>query len=192
MRIDGRQHTDSAELEELAREAFPALTVVRCSWFAQNFSESFLREPVLAGEVALPVADMREPFIDAEDIADVATAALIEAGHTGETYELTGPALMTFADAVDAIAEASGRSVTFRTVVLDEYAAALVEHGLDDDAIGLIRYLFTEVLDGRNARLADGVERALGRPPRPFREYAERAAAAGAWAAARAAEAASI
>jgi hypothetical protein len=45
----------------------------------------------------------------------------------------------------------------------------------------MLKYLFTEVLDGRNAHLADGVQRALGREPRDFREYARDAAATGVW-----------
>ena len=42
-------------------------------------------------------------------------------------------------------------------------------------------YLFTEVLDGRNASLTDGVQQALGRPPRDFAAYVADAARAGAW-----------
>jgi hypothetical protein len=49
------------------------------------------------------------------------------------------------------------------------------------DEVSLMTYLFTEVLDGRNARIADGVRRALGREPRDFGDYARRTAAAGAW-----------
>ena len=117
----------------------------------QNFSESYLLEPVLLGEVALPVGDMVEPFVDADDIADVAVAALTEPGHAGELYELTGPRLLTFADAVDAIGRATGRDLTFVSVSMDDYVASMVEQQVPDEYVQLLAYLFTEVLDGRNA-----------------------------------------
>ncbi len=137
---------------------------------------------MLLGEVALPVGDMLEPFVDADDIADVAVAALTEPGHAGELYELTGPRLLTFADAVAAIGRATGRDLTFVSVSMDDYVASMVEQQVPDEYVQLLAYLFTEVLDGRNAHLADGVRRALGREPRDFTEFARDAAAAGAWA----------
>ncbi len=90
-------------------------TILRSSFFSQNFSESFFLEPILGGEVALPAGDVPEPFVDAEDIADVAVAALTEDGHAGELYELTGPRLLTFAEAVGEISRATGRKVRYDT-----------------------------------------------------------------------------
>ncbi|MFF3847160.1 hypothetical protein [Streptomyces sp. NPDC002328] len=84
-------------------------TVLRPRWFFQNFSEDFLCGPVLSGEVRLPAGDGKEAFADAEDIAEVAVAALTEAGHAGWHYELSGPRLMTFGDAVAEIARATHR-----------------------------------------------------------------------------------
>lgn len=181
--LSGRGEEEAQRAEQLVQRAVPGATILRCSWFAQNFSESFLVEPLLAGEVELPVDGVREPFVDVEDIADVAVAALTEDGHAGELYELTGPRLLTFAEAVGEVARASGREVRFLTVPADAWVGALREQGLPDDVVWLLGYLFTEVLDGRNERLADGVRRALGRAPRDFRDYARSAAASGAWAA---------
>jgi len=179
--LSGRGEEEAQRAERAVQSAGAEWTVVRCSWFSQNFSEGYLREPVIAGEVALPAGDVPEPFVDVEDIADVATAALTEDGHAGRVYELTGPRLLTFADATAEIAAASGRPLGFVRVPIDAYAAAAAQQGVPDDIVGLLRYLFTEVLDGRNAHVADGVQRALGRPPRDFGEFAQRAAAAGAW-----------
>ena len=156
-------------------------TIVRASWFSQNFSENFLLEDVLSGEVALPVNGVREPFVDVDDVADVAVAALTESGHDGRLYELTGPLLLTFADAVAEIADAARRDITFREVGMEQYSAALAEQGVPADVAWLVTYLFAEVLDGRNDSLADGVQRALGRPARDFREYARATAAGGIW-----------
>ncbi|HSA48887.1 MAG TPA: NmrA family transcriptional regulator [Yinghuangia sp.] len=179
----GEPEAQSAEVRvaEAAERAGAEWTVVRASWFMQNFSESFLIEPILAGEVALPVADVREPFVDADDIADVAVAALTEDGHHGRTYEVTGPRLITFAEAVAEIAAATGREIGYVTVPIDAYAAALGDAGLDEETVWFLRYLFTEVLDGRNEHLTDGVGQALGREPRDFADYARAVAATGAW-----------
>ena len=179
--LSGRGEEGAQRTEETVREAFPGRTVVRASWFAQNFSEAFLVDAVRSGVVALPVGDVREPFVDADDIADVAVAALTGDGHAGLVHEVTGPQLLTFAEAVDEVARASRRPVRFETVTPAELAAGLAAEGVPADAVELVTYLVTEVLDGRNAHLTDGVERVLGRPPRAFADVALEAAATGVW-----------
>jgi len=130
----------------------------------------------------VPTVDgVREPFVDAGDIADVAVAALTEAGHAGQPYELTGPRLLTFAEAVHEIAGATGREIRLLPVPVDEFAASLFAHDVPAHAVSLLTHLFTEVLDGRNASLTDGVHRALGRQPRDFRDCARDTAATGVW-----------
>jgi uncharacterized protein YbjT (DUF2867 family) len=179
--LSGRGEEGAQRSEDAVRAAYPDATILRASWFCQNFSEGFMLDQVLAGEVALPVTDMPEPFIDIDDIADAAVAALTEDRHAGRLYEMTGPRLLTFADAVAEIGKASGRDARFVPITIDEYMAALAGYGLPDDLLGLLRYLFTEVLDGRNASLGDGVQRALGRQPRDFSDYARDTAATGIW-----------
>lgn len=179
--LSGRGEPEAQAAEDVIRQSGVPWTILRCAWFAQNFSENYLLEPVLAGEVNLPAAAVREPFIDAEDIADVAEAALTEPGHTGQLYELTGPRLLTFADAVQEIAAATGRPVTFRTVTPEDYRESLQEAGVPPTFVWLVDYLVTTVLDGRNEFLTTGVEAALGRPPRDFADYARRTAASGIW-----------
>jgi uncharacterized protein YbjT (DUF2867 family) len=179
--LSGRGEEEAERAERALQASGVDWTIVRCSWFAQNFSEDYLLESVLAGEVALPVADMPEPFVDVDDIADVAVAALTEDGHSGQLYELTGPRLLTFAEAVAEVGRATGRDLRFIPVAIDDYEAELTAHGVPEDVAGLLRYLFTEVLDGRNAMLTDGVQRALGREPRDFADYARDAAATGVW-----------
>ena len=176
--LSGRGEEEAQRAEQAVRDVFPAAAVVRCSWFAQNFSEGYLLESVLAGEVALPVGDVREPFVDVDDIADVAVAALTDDGHGGKVYELTGPRALTFAEAVAEIASATGRPVRFTRIEIDDLTAGVE----DNDVAELMRYLFTEILDGRNVATADGVRRALGRPATNFHTFAARAATAGAWA----------
>jgi uncharacterized protein YbjT (DUF2867 family) len=180
--LSGRGEEDRLPAERAVQKSGAEWTILLSTWFSQNFSESFLLEPVLAGEVVLPTGDVAEPFVDAEDIADVAVAALTEDGHTGRIYELTGPRLLTFEQAVKEVAQASGRDIRYLPVSVPEFAADLARHEVPEDLIEYMTHLFTRVLDGRNAHLTDGVVRALGRPPRDFVDYAAAAAATGVWA----------
>jgi uncharacterized protein YbjT (DUF2867 family) len=179
----GEEEAQRAEraLQEVGQEAGTEWTIVRCAWFSQNFDENYLLEPILGGEVVLPAGDVPEPFVDAEDIADVAVAALTEEGHAGEIYELTGPRLLTFAEAINEISRAAGREIRFVPVSVEEYESVLAEQDVPPEFLSFLTYLFGEVLDGRNAHLADGVQRALGREPKDFADYAREAAATGVW-----------
>jgi uncharacterized protein YbjT (DUF2867 family) len=179
--LAGRGEPEAEQAEHAVRESGADLTIVRSTWFAQNFSEDYWVDGIRGGELALPAGDVPEPFVDADDIADVAVAALTDDRHIGEVYELTGPRLLSFADAVDEIAEAVGRDIHYVPISLDDFAAAAAVQDAPAEIIELLTRLFGEVLDGRNAHLTDGVQRALGREPRDFSEYARDAAATGVW-----------
>ena len=179
--LAGRGEAEAEEAERAVQASGADLTIVRATWFAQNFSEDYMLDSVLAGQVALPAADTPEPFVDADDIADVAVAALTEDGHVGELYELTGPRALTFADAVAEISAAAGREIAYLPVSIDEFAAQATAQGVPGDVVALLRYLFGEVLDGRNSHTTDGVQRALGRAPKDFSDFARDAAATGVW-----------
>jgi uncharacterized protein YbjT (DUF2867 family) len=179
--LSGRGEQEAEAAERLVQDAPLSWTILRCSWFAQNFSENFLLDLVLTGEVALPVDAVTEPFVDCGDIAEVATEALLEERHAGYIYELTGPRLLTFGDAIGEIARAAKRPIRFTTIPLEEFTAGLALAGLSQDEVSLVSYLFSTVLDGRNSSLRNGMERALGRPPRDFAEYARETAKAGIW-----------
>jgi len=179
--LSGRGEEEAQRCEGLLHRQDLEWTVLRASWFNQNFSEGAFLGGVLAGEIALPAGEIGEPFVDADDIAEVAVAALTEEGHHGQVYELTGPRLLTFAQAVDEIAGATGRPIRYVQIPPEAFAAGVAEAGLPEDIAWLLNYLFATVLDGRNAQVADGVRRALGRAPRDFTDYARRVAATGAW-----------
>jgi uncharacterized protein YbjT (DUF2867 family) len=179
--LSGRGQEEAQRAEAVLQQSGAEWTIVRCSWFNQNFDEGNFVDLVRGGEVALAAGDVPEPFVDAEDIADVAVAALTEDGHANRLYELTGPRLLTFAEAVGEISRATGRDIGYVQISMEELTAALAEQDLPADVLALLAYLFTEVLDGRNATLADGVQQALGRPPRDFADYARDAAATGVW-----------
>jgi uncharacterized protein YbjT (DUF2867 family) len=178
--LSGRNEVEAQRAEDVVSACGLEWTIVQCAFFSQNFNEGAWLEEVLAGSVSLPVRDVQEPFVDADDIADVVVAALTDDRHVGQLYELTGPRLLSFGDAVAEVAAAAGRDIDFVSVSIDDYVAMLKEYGLPDDFIWLLNHLFTEVL-GSKAQLADGVQRALGRQPRDFTDYAREAAATGVW-----------
>jgi uncharacterized protein YbjT (DUF2867 family) len=180
----GEPEAERAELalqEVVDASAGAEWTILRSTWFMQNFSEDFMLEHVLSGEIRLPAGDVPTPFLDADDIADVAVAALTDDRHASQLYELTGPRSLTFAQAAAEIAGATGREIRYVPVSLEEHAAEAAEHGVPDEVVELLTYLFAEVVDGRNADTTDGVRRALGRQPKDFADYAREAAATGVW-----------
>jgi uncharacterized protein YbjT (DUF2867 family) len=179
--LSGRGEEEAQACERIIQRPDIEWTVVRCSWFSQNFSEGEFLGMVLAGEVALPAGAVAEPFVDADDIADVAVAALTQDGHAGQVYELTGPRALTFAEAVEEISQATGRAIQYSRLPHEAFVAGIAEAGLPKDIAWLLNYLFATVLDGRNASLGDGVQRALGREPRDFADFCHAAAASGVW-----------
>lgn len=84
--LSGRGEVEALHVEDALKACGAEWTILRCSFFCQNFSENFLLDPILAGELALPVGPVAEPFVDADDIADVAVAALTDDRHSGQLY----------------------------------------------------------------------------------------------------------
>ena len=178
----GRRQRNAEAAEEAARIAFPAATVLHASFFIQEFSEGSLHDMVLDGVVALPVGKVREPFVDLDDVADVAVAALIAGDHTGRRYEVTGPEALTFAEAVAVVGAAAGRPVRLEDVGLEAFLADARADGTPAESVEVLAHLFGEVLDGRNAEPQGGVEAVLRRPPAYAATAIRRAAQEGAWA----------
>lgn len=179
--LSGRGEEEAQACESIVKATGIEWTIVRSSWFMQNFSEGEFLQMVQDGTIALPAADVAEPFIDVNDIADVAVAALTEPGHAGEIYEVTGPRLLTFSELSEEITQAAGRLVQFVQIPSEAFAEGVAEAGVTSDVAWLLNYLFDTVLDGRNAFVADGVRRALGREAADFSDFARRTAASGAW-----------
>lgn len=179
--LSGRGEAEAQLCERVVQDAGVEWTIVRASWFNQNFSEGEFLGMILDGAITLPAADIPEPFVDVDDIADVAVAALTEDGHNGEIYEVTGPRMLTFAEVAKEISVAAGRKIQYIQIPREAFAAGIAESGAPEDIAWLLDYLFSTVLDGRNAYVCDGVQRALGREPTDFAEYARRIAASGVW-----------
>ncbi|AOJ26823.1 NmrA family transcriptional regulator [Burkholderia seminalis] len=181
--LSGRGEPGAQATEAALQASGIGWGVARASWFNQNFSEGYLLDGVLAGEVALPAGAVREPFVDADDIADVVVAALTDVRFADRVIEVTGPRALTFAEAVGEIARAAGRPVTYREISHGAFVAELHEVGVPEPVVALLDDLFRVVLDGRNSAVAHGIEETLGRPARDFADYARATAATGVWSA---------
>lgn len=170
--LSGRGEDGALAGEKAVAAAGVEWAVVRSAFFMQNFTEDFLAGSVEAGEIALPAGDVPEPFVDADDIADVAVAALLGTIPLDRVYEVTGPRALTFGEVAAEISVGSGRPVRYVPVSPDEFAAGAVEAGFPAEVAAGLGEVFAAVLDGRNAATTGGVAEALGRPPRDFTEFA--------------------
>lgn len=180
--LSGKGEVEAERCEQLIFNSGIDSTVIRASWFSQNFSESFFLEPIQHGFVALPHADTKVPYVDANDIAAVAVEVLVNDGHDGKIYELTGARMLTFREVISEIEQVTGRTITFNAISLPEYVKMLKEHGVPDDYVWLIEYLFSEVLDNeQNQVIAHDIEKILGRKPIEFSEFVKETAATGIW-----------
>lgn len=179
--LSGRGEEEAQACEKIIQESGLNWTIVRASWFNQNYSEGAFIDMVLAGAITLPAGDQVEPYVDVDDIAEVATAALTQDHHQGQIYEVTGPRLMSLQDVADELSAATGREIQYVAVPHEDFVSGIAASGAPKDVVWMLDYLFSTVLDGRNAYLTDGVARALGRPPKDFAAYARDVAKTGVW-----------
>ena len=183
--LSGRGEHHARLGEEAVLAAGVPTTRLRCAWFAQNFSEGYLRDPILSGVLPMPGGDVAEPILDVDDIAEVAVKALGDEGTENRFYELTGPQLMTFAEMAEVLSAATGRTIRHVPITFEQFHEGLAQ-GAGAHVADVFTAIARETLDGRNAQVCDGVQRALGRPARDFADYARDAARSGAWPAAAA------
>lgn len=181
--LSGRGEEEAQACERIVQQSGIDWTIVRASWFNQNFSEGAFVDMVQAGQITLPAVDTPEPFVDVDDIAEVAVVALTELGHAGQVYEVTGPRMLTLAEVAAELSRATSRDIAYVPVPHDAFVKGVADSGAPKDVVWMLDYLFATVLDGRNAYVTDGVQRALGRPPKDFADYAKEIAATGLWSA---------
>lgn len=180
--LSGKGETEAEACEQIVANSGLNYTLVRASWFNQNFSEGAFLDFILAGHVALPMPDAEIPFVDANDIADVVTKALVDDSYNGETLTVTGPRKMTFKEVVEAMAKGIGKEIQYQPITIEEFKTGMKEAGLPDSYVWLFGYLFKEVLGNPdNQAVSQDVERVLGRKATDFTEFVEKTATTGIW-----------
>ena len=162
--LSGRGEPEAQMCERIVQRSGMSWTVIRASWFLQNFTEGAFSPMVASGVIALPVAEVKEPFIDIDDIAEIAVKALTHSDLVNQVYEVTGPRLLSFSELASEISQITGQPMQFQFLPQADFSHHLREQKTPEDAIFMLEYLFQEVLDGRNAFTTPGVENALQRP----------------------------
>jgi len=180
--LSGKGEVEAERCEEIVAQSGLNYTLVRASWFNQNFTESFLLDPILAGHVALPMPEAEIPFVDAQDIADVVTKVLLDDSYNGKTIEITGPRKLRFREVVEEVSRATGRVINYEPISIEAYREAMKNAGLPDSYVWLFGYLFQEVLgNAENQTISNDIETVLGRKARDFSEFAQKMAQTGVW-----------
>ena len=180
--LSGKGETVAEACEEIVANSGLNYTLVRASWFNQNFSEGAFLDFVLAGQVALPMPEAEIPFVDADDIAEVVTKVLVDDSYNGETITVTGPKKLTFGQIVKIMEQAIGRNIQYIPISIEEFKAGMKAAGLPDSYVWLFGYLFKEVLGNPdNQAVSNDVERVLGRRATSFEEYVQKTLATGIW-----------
>lgn len=179
--LSGRGEEGAQACENIIKRSGLEWTIVRASWFLQNFSEGMLLSAIQGGTLALPVNGIREAFIDVDDIADVVTAALTDDRHIGNLYEVTGPRLMSFTEVAEEFSSMTGKELKFLPITPEQMTEHLEKEGLPIESAEFITELMMTTMDGRNEYLSDGVFQALGRPPKDFRDYVQDTLKTGVW-----------
>ncbi|GLY54628.1 NmrA family protein [Lentzea sp. NBRC 102530] len=146
-------------------------TILRPTWFMQNFDEDVFAPSIEHGELAVPAGQGVHPFIDAVDIAEVAVVALTRPGHHGQTYDLSGGEVLSFPEVLARISAVTGKPVRYVDLPEAEFTPVLLEHGYSEEIAELITMLIVLIREGKEAHIADGVQRVLGRAPRTFADY---------------------
>ncbi|WP_335975036.1 NmrA family NAD(P)-binding protein [Gaetbulibacter jejuensis] len=180
--LSGKGEVEAEACEAIVKNSGVDYTIVRASWFNQNWSESFFLDPILSGEVALPMSNVLIPFVDANDIAEVAATVLLDNDYNGKTIEVTGPELITFKDIIHTISTVTNRNLNFHEITLEQYIEGMRQMQLPEDVIWLIEYLFSNVLTNpNNQKISNDIEQVLGRKARTFLEYAKETAETEIW-----------
>jgi uncharacterized protein YbjT (DUF2867 family) len=159
-------------IETMLQDSGLAWSVLRPTWFNQNFTEGVFAGGIADGVIVAPTGDGAVPSIDADDIADVAVALLTRPKLDGAAYDISGPTALSFAEMAAHISSASGRVV--RHVELDRQAweDGATGAGLPGDYAVLLGTIFDVIRNGWDAHISDGVEQVLGRAPRSFGDWA--------------------
>ena len=165
-----------AESEAALQRSGMAWTLLRPGVFSQNFL-SFAPAIKAGGTFSASAKDGKIAPIDARDIAAVAAKALLEPGHEGKTYLLTGPVVLSYAEVAEKISAAIGKPVRYVDVPTAESRAAMLGAGMPKWLADDLVTIQVDTASGLLAAVSGDVEAVLGRSPRGFddfaRDYAE-------------------
>ncbi len=153
--------------ERVVRDSGRPWTVLRPSWFMQVFTDPrFHRDEIARGELRFADGGALVAWIDARDIAAVAERALLDEGHAGRVYEITGPEALSLPRTAELLSAGVGHPVLYREVSVDEVVA-----GTDGFERDLTALTFQRVRAGSFAPVTDTVRAVTGRPARSLATF---------------------
>ena len=176
--IAAQYQSDDAEelrVERAVEAGKQPWTILRPNWFMQNFVTPgyFLENISRDRAITMPTGGQPVSFVDTRDIADVAVAALLDKGHEGRHYTLTGPDPLTFAEALSGIGALAGYAVKHIDPPLDEYLAKSAAAGMAANSIAYYRRIYSNIANGHDAIISPDIHRVTGHPARGFAEFVQ-------------------
>jgi uncharacterized protein YbjT (DUF2867 family) len=160
-------------VHHLVRTMMPEWTVLRPSWFMQNFvGDHLVAQGVETGEIVTATGNGRVAFVDAGDIAAVAGHALTDEIPHNTEHILTGPEALSYADAAGILTRQTGRTIIHRSVSAEEAVIRITAHGVPTEFAKALAAMDTDISGGAEDRVTDTVKAVTGLTARSFQTFA--------------------
>ncbi|MBC6495438.1 SDR family oxidoreductase [Microbacterium sp. 4-7] len=160
------EHKATEEL--ITASGLPAV-ILRNNWYTENYAADLARAAE-TGVLASGAGDGRVASASRKDFAEAAAVVLLEDGHIGQVYELGGDVAWDYTELAAALAEVSGRDVTYQPLTADEQLAGLQAAGLDEGTAGFVVALDAGIASGALSESDGTLARLIGRPTTPLVE----------------------
>jgi uncharacterized protein YbjT (DUF2867 family) len=160
-----------ARIEQRLRDSGVPAVVLRPSTYMTNLLGS-AGAVMFTGKLFVPAGAAKVAMVDPRDVAEAAAVALMEDGHEGETYVLTGPEAMTYDEIAARLSEATGHTVEFVDVTEDHAREAMLDAGMPQYLVDFLVRRFGALRGGIEAQTTDTVRRLTGREPRSLADFA--------------------
>lgn len=144
--------------------------ILRPNWFSDNF-HNFWKAGIDHGQIALPAGTGKSSFIDVRDIAESAAVALTTDRFDGQSFNLTGPEAVSYADAAQLLSEVAGKPVRYVPIDDSAFVEALTGAGVARDYADFLASIFHPVREGWTAVVTDHVQTLTGHAPRCLATY---------------------
>jgi uncharacterized protein YbjT (DUF2867 family) len=169
--IESTKYVPHYKVEVYLKQINMQTTFLRCSFFMQNLNTTHRREIKERNEIFVPVGKAKTAFIDARDIGAVAAVALLEDGHAGKNYDLTGSERLDYWEVARIMSEVLGRRITYRNPNPLHFLIETMRRGTPFMFALVMMGLYTSTRFGMAEPITDEVERIIGNKPIAFRQY---------------------
>lgn len=151
-----------------------AWTILRPSFFSQNFKSYEYENITEHGITYMPAGDGKVGFVDVCDVGEVTAAVLTDNQHIHREYVLTGPETLSYYDAAQQLSELIGKPVRYPAPTPEEYTDTLKKSGAPDFIAPYMNEVYGLIRDGKVDQVSPAIEDILHRPPNPLREVLQR------------------